>query len=96
LSRMKTGLRDGDVTAGGEGDGDVGGGEGGRVVGAITDEGDNTATRLAGGSIELQGFDVFGFLVREDIGANIGDWNAELECDATGCGSIVASAHVDG
>ena len=84
-------MRDGDVAAGSEGDGHVGGGESGGVVCAIADEGDDFADAVDG----LEGFDIFGFSVGKDIGADVGGGDAKLEGDAAGGGSVVARAHVD-
>jgi hypothetical protein len=92
IQQDETRLRDRHVAARRERDADVRGREGGRVVRVVADEGDDFAR--AGGFLE--GLDVLGFLVGEDAGADVGDWDADLLRDAAGCGGVVAGAHLDG
>ena len=66
--------------------------EGRRVVGTVANKG-NDLTPAFG---LLQCSDVFRFLMRQNVGANIGNGNAKLQRNAASGSSVVASAHMDG
>ena len=86
LEQGDAGAFDGDVGAGAHGDADIGRGEGGRIVDAVTGHGDDAA-------LALQPLDDRALLIGQHLGLDLGD--AEAARDRLGRRAVVAGQHDD-